>query len=176
LDSDDDVTFSPQSPAPPTAYVPPRPPNPEMLRLHSQVHEKIRTELASLSSALALDAERLRAQQSDLLAAEPAIRDEMGRLEAVRDICRNVAGRSRVVVDAAQRNVEELRRKGEPEVDELVCATTIVHNQLRVVFIRCGGQLAHFVWIGLSILLQRIMRLRIRFIIYIERYLQVVLI
>ena len=148
-----------------------------MLRLHSQVHEKIRTELASLSSALALDAERLRAQQSDLLAAEPAIRDEMGRLEAVRDICRNVAGRSRVVVDAAQRNVEELRRKGEPEVDELVCATTIVHNQLRVVFLlRWGGQLAHLVWIGLSILLQRIMRLRIRSIIYIERYLQVVLI
>ena len=99
----------------------------------------------------------------------------------MRDICRNVAGRSRVVVDAAQRNVEELRRKGEPEVDELVCATTIVHNQLRVVFLplpllfRWTIDL-YSVWIGLSILLQRIMRLRIRFIIYIERYLQVVLI
>jgi hypothetical protein len=26
--------------------------------------------------------------------------------------------------------VAELRRKGEPEVDELVCATSIVHDQL----------------------------------------------
>lgn len=130
LDSDDEISTTQSGPQP--THAPPRPPNPEMLRLHAQVHDKIRTELASLSSALALDAERLRAQQSDLLAAEPAIRDEMGRLEAVRDICRNVAGRTRQVVDAAQRNVDELKRKGDPEVDELVCATTIVHNQFRV--------------------------------------------
>jgi len=36
----------------------------------------------------------------------------------------------RAVVDAGTRNVAELRRKGDPEVDELVCSTTIVHNQL----------------------------------------------
>ena len=78
---------------------------------------------------LSLDAERLRAHQTDLLAGQPAIRDEMARLEAVRDVCRNVAGRMRGTVEQAQRNVAELRRKGDPEVDELVCSTSIVHNQ-----------------------------------------------
>ncbi|KAI0664890.1 UEV-domain-containing protein [Cubamyces menziesii] len=109
---------------------PPRPPNPELLRLHDQVHAKISSELASLSQAMALDAERLRANQADLLAGEPAIRDEMARLEAVRDVCRGVAARLEQVVAAGERNVAELRRKGDPEVDELVCSTTIVHNQL----------------------------------------------
>ncbi|KAH9854147.1 UEV-domain-containing protein [Lenzites betulinus] len=87
-------------------------------------------ELASLSQAMALDAERLRANQADLLAGAPALRDEMARLEAVRDVCRGVAARLESVVGAGERNVAELRRKGDPEVDELVCSTTIVHNQL----------------------------------------------
>ncbi|KDR81574.1 hypothetical protein GALMADRAFT_60406 [Galerina marginata CBS 339.88] len=109
---------------------PPRPPNPELLRLQSEVHQKITSELNSLSQALALDAERLRAQQADLLAGEPAIKDEMARLEAVRDVCRSVANRTRQAVQQAESNITELRRKGDPEVDELVCATSIVHNQL----------------------------------------------
>lgn len=112
------------------AAAPPRPPNPELLRLHNQVHDKLTSELASLGQAFALDAERLRAQQSDLLLGEPAIRDEMARLEAVRDVCRNVAGRYQMTVDQVERNIAEMRRKGDPEVDELVCSTTIVHNQL----------------------------------------------
>jgi len=111
------------------AAPPPRPPNPELLRLQTAVHQKLTSELNSLSQALALDAERLRAHQADLLAGEPAIKDEMARLEAVRDVCRNVAGRTRQAVDQAEMNIAELRRKGDPEVDELVCATTIVHNQ-----------------------------------------------
>ncbi|KAI0374805.1 UEV-domain-containing protein [Pilatotrama ljubarskyi] len=90
----------------------------------------ISSELASLSQAMAIDAERLRANQADLLAGEPAIRDEMARLEAVRDVCRGVAARLEQVVAAGERNVAELRRKGDPEVDELVCSTTIVYNQL----------------------------------------------
>ncbi|KAI8998711.1 UEV-domain-containing protein [Trametes punicea] len=90
----------------------------------------ISSELASLSQAMALDAERLRANQTDLLAGEPAIRDEMARLEAVRDVCRSVADRLEQVVAAGERNVAELKRKGDPEVDELVCSTTIVYNQL----------------------------------------------
>ncbi|KIM49155.1 hypothetical protein M413DRAFT_15322 [Hebeloma cylindrosporum] len=121
--------------SPPANYVsfpapPPRPPNPELLSLHQQVHHKLSSELNSLSQALALDAERLRAQQSDLLAGEPAIKDEMARLEAVRDVCRTVANRTRQAVQQAESNIAELRRKGDPEVDELVCATSIVHNQL----------------------------------------------
>jgi ESCRT-I complex subunit TSG101 len=101
-----------------------------LLNLHQQAHHKLTSELNSLSQALALDAERLRAQQSDLLAGEPAIKDEMARLQAVRDVCRSVANRIRQAVHQAESNIAELRRKGDPEVDELVCATSIVHNQL----------------------------------------------
>ena len=108
---------------------PPRPPNPEIIRLHAAVHAKLHSELAALSVAAASDGQRLRATQEDLLQGEPAIRDEMARLEAVRDVCRTVAGRLREVVERAEMNVGELRRKGDPEVDELVCSTSIVHNQ-----------------------------------------------
>ena len=114
-------------PAP--AAAPPRPPNPELVHLHHQVHAKLSSEVASLAQAMALDGERLRAHQNDLLAGEPAIRDEMARLEAVRDVCRSVSARVCAVVEGAERNVAELKRKGDPDVDELVCATTIVHNQ-----------------------------------------------
>jgi ESCRT-I complex subunit TSG101 len=110
-------------------HLPPRPPNPELLQLHARVHQKLATDLASLTQALAADAERLRAQQADLLKGEPAIRDEMGRLEAVKTVCSSVSGRMKQTVDLAERNITELRRKGDPEVDELVCSTTIVHNQ-----------------------------------------------
>ncbi len=134
---DDDSTLSV---APTRAPAPPRPPNPELVRLHDQVHAKLSSELASLSQAMALDAERLRAHQTDLLAGEPAIRDEMARLEAVRDVCRGVSGRTRAVVEDAERNVAELKRKGDPDVDELVCSTTIVHNQLR-------RFIAFFLWV-----------------------------
>jgi ESCRT-I complex subunit TSG101 len=78
---------------------------------------------------MTLDAERLRTQQSDLLTGEPAIRDETARLQAVKDVCHGVADRLRGVVDQAERNIAELKQKGDPEVDELVCSTTIVHNQ-----------------------------------------------
>ncbi len=132
LDEDNDTSPFTSPGPPPSATptdIPPRPPNPELLRLHAQVHQKLTSELASLTQALSLDAERLRAHQNDLLAGEPAIRDEMARLEAVRDVCQNVAGRLRDSVEQAERNVTELRRKEDPEVDELVCSTTIVHNQ-----------------------------------------------
>ncbi|EJD53040.1 UEV-domain-containing protein [Auricularia subglabra TFB-10046 SS5] len=116
--------------APSSAPAPPRPPNPELVRLHAAVHQKIHGELASLAAAANADAERMRATQADLLAGEPAIRDEMARLEAVKDVCRTVASRLRDTVNHAEANVAELRRKGDPEVDELICSTTIVHNQL----------------------------------------------
>ncbi|KAF8163268.1 UEV domain-containing protein [Crassisporium funariophilum] len=129
LDGDtDSSSFTGQTfsfPAPP-----PRPPNPELASLQAQVHQKLVSELNSLSQALALDADRLRTYQTDLLTGEPAIKDEMARLEAVRDVCRNVANRTRQAVHQAESNISELRRKGDPEVDELVCVTNIVHNQL----------------------------------------------
>ena len=125
---DEDATVE-DPPPPPAQLAPPRPPNPELLQLHARVHEKLRTELASVSQAMTLDGERLRAQQADLLTGVPAIRDEMGRLEAVRDVCRGVATRLRGAVEQAERGVSELKRKGDPPVDELVCSTSIVHNQ-----------------------------------------------
>ncbi|KAH9180776.1 UEV-domain-containing protein [Lactarius sanguifluus] len=127
---DEDATVEDPQPPPPAQVAPPRPPNPELLQLHARVHDKLRTELASVSQAMTLDGERLRAQQADLLTGVPAIRDEMGRLEAVRDVCRGVATRLQEAVDAAERGVAELKRKGDPPVDELVCSTSIVHNQL----------------------------------------------
>ncbi|KZT42126.1 hypothetical protein SISSUDRAFT_1126045 [Sistotremastrum suecicum HHB10207 ss-3] len=54
----------------------------------------------------------------------------MKRLQAVRDVCRTSAGRLRSTVDATQARIDELKRKGDPEVDELVCSVTIVYNQL----------------------------------------------
>lgn len=128
---DEDSPEIPTSPPPqnPAMPPPPRPPNPETLRLHAEVYRKLTSELSSLSEALATDAGRLRAHQTDLLNGEPAIRDEMARLEAVRAVCSAVAGRMKGLVNQAETNIAELRRKGDPEVDELVCSTTIVHNQ-----------------------------------------------
>ena len=123
LDGDSPKTDTPFVPPPP------RPPNPELLHLHQQIYQKLISETSSLSQALALDADRLRAHQSDLLAGEPAVRDEMARLEAVRDVCRTVSGRLNGSIQQAGINIAQLRRKGDPELDELVCSTTIVYNQ-----------------------------------------------
>ncbi|KAF9653087.1 UEV-domain-containing protein [Thelephora ganbajun] len=130
MDADDPVIEQAVPPPPVPVYVPQRPPNPELLQLHAQIQDKLTSEFASLSQAMALDAERLRAHQVDLLTGEPAIRDEMARLEAVRDVCRGVSERLRYVVTQGEANIIDLRNKGDPPVDELLCSTTIVYNQL----------------------------------------------
>ncbi|KAH7103820.1 UEV-domain-containing protein [Auriculariales sp. MPI-PUGE-AT-0066] len=127
IDEDDEPSAGPSNSGAPA---PPRPPNPELMRLHAAVHTRIHAELGTIAAAATSDSERLRMTQEELLQGEPAIRDEMARLEAVRDVCRTVSGRLREVVGQAEANVAELRRKGDPEVDELVCSTSIVHNQL----------------------------------------------
>lgn len=111
------------------SLAPPRPPNPELLRIHTILAQKLQDALTSMSANSAETTARQHAIQRDLLAGGPAIRDEMGRLVAVRDVCRVVSGRMREVVRQAEGNLVEIRRKGEPEVDELVCSTSIVHNQ-----------------------------------------------
>ena len=126
---EDDIEPTPGPSNSHSSAAPPRPPNPELVRLHSQIHQKFTSEYTNLSAVLAQDGERLRATQADLLSGEPAIRDEMARLEAVRDVCLTVAMRTRSFVEAAEANVAEMKHKGEPEVDELVCSTTIVYNQ-----------------------------------------------
>ncbi|KAG8729425.1 hypothetical protein FRC12_020988 [Ceratobasidium sp. 428] len=127
---DEDETPAQATEAPPSPNAPPRPMNPELLHLHYNIHQKITAELNSLGAALASDTERLRATQADLLAGEPAIRDEMARLEAVRSVCIAVGDRLNDVVVRAEANVHNLKSKGDPEVDELVCSTAIVYNQL----------------------------------------------
>ncbi|KAG8881094.1 hypothetical protein FRB98_004551 [Tulasnella sp. 332] len=131
MDADNDVAIS-VSDAPTTgpSFAPPRPMNPELMHLHNTLHQKFSAELNSFGAALAEDGERQRAIQTDLLHGEPAIRDEMARLVAVRDVCRAVADRVKGTVKAAEANTQELKKKGDPEVDELVCSTTIVYNQL----------------------------------------------
>jgi ESCRT-I complex subunit TSG101 len=115
--------------APVAAPAPPRPMNPQVVALHAQVHEKFTNELNKFTAAMAKDTEGPRAAQSDLLSGEPAIKDEMARLESVKTVCKTVAGRLSAVVNAADAAIGEMKRKGDPEVDELVCATNIVHNQ-----------------------------------------------
>ncbi|KAF8311247.1 UEV-domain-containing protein [Clavulina sp. PMI_390] len=109
---------------------PPRPPNPHVMALHNEIHARITAQMALVTKAMTEDTDRLRAIQADLLAGEPAIRDEMGRLGAVRDVCRAVADKTREWVTQVEAAVTETKRRGEPEVDELVCSTTIVYNQL----------------------------------------------
>ncbi|KAG8747619.1 hypothetical protein FRC10_000162 [Ceratobasidium sp. 414] len=127
---DGDETPAQAAEAPPSPNAPPRPMNPELLHLHYSIHQKVTAELNALSNALAGDTERLRATQADLLAGEPAIRDEMARLEAVKTVCVAVGDRLNNAVTRAEANVHNLKSKGDPEVDELVCSTAIVYNQL----------------------------------------------
>lgn len=86
--------------------------------------------LSSLSAHYEAENNQLYALQQDLLKGEPAILDEMARLEAVRDVCASVRGRMQEVVQTGERNLEDLRHRPDPEVDELVCGTSVVHNQL----------------------------------------------
>ncbi|KIK59882.1 hypothetical protein GYMLUDRAFT_665120 [Collybiopsis luxurians FD-317 M1] len=124
LDSDEPASSSQIAPAPP------RPPNPVLLSLHSSVHAKLTAALQSLQSSLHHSSEHFRKMQQDLLRGEPAIHDEMSRLEAVKAVSLNVGNRLRQSVDAAERNIQLLRDKGDVSVDELICGPTIVHNQL----------------------------------------------
>jgi ESCRT-I complex subunit TSG101 len=147
MDADDSQL--PASPAPLQVAAPPRPPNPELIALHARLHEKFANELASLSASIGQESERLGGAQADLLKGEPAVRDEMARLEAVRNVCQTVRDQLAEVVSNAENAIASLERKGEPEVDELVCATNIVHNQYaRIVHWRVKDRLTLVVCSG----------------------------
>lgn len=85
--------------------------------------------LHTLQAHLNTENEHLRALHADLLKGEPAILDEMQRLEAVRDVCVSVRDRMSEVVGTAQNNIQDLSTRPEIEVDELICGTNVVHNQ-----------------------------------------------
>jgi ESCRT-I complex subunit TSG101 len=66
----------------------------------------------------------------DLAQGKPAILDEMQRLEAVKAVCQGVRDRYAAVVAESEKRVREYESRGEgPEVDEIVCSSTVVYNQ-----------------------------------------------
>lgn len=127
LDDDDEPAQGKSSTAaqPP----PPRPTNPALLNLRRALYAQLVHHLHTLQSHLNNENEHLRTLHNDLLKGEPAILDEMQRLEAVRDVCVSVRDRMEDVVGSAQRNIEDLSTRPETEVDELICGTNVVHNQ-----------------------------------------------
>jgi ESCRT-I complex subunit TSG101 len=68
-------------------------------------------------------------RKEDLESGEPAIRDEMARLEAVKKVCDSVGRKMDEAVSKGSERVAELEARGEVSVDELVCGISIVHNQ-----------------------------------------------
>jgi ESCRT-I complex subunit TSG101 len=119
------------SPAPPAANIPApvRPPNPELLQMHAALHQKIQARLQHLRSTVGDSHHQLRLLIGDLDRGEPAIRDEMARLEAVRDVCKATGDGLEGAVIGGRNRVEELRGRSEPDVDGMICATSIVGNQ-----------------------------------------------
>ncbi|KAL5529055.1 hypothetical protein ACEPAG_5029 [Sanghuangporus baumii] len=132
LDEDDELRANPSSSitsiesAPP----PPRPPNPQTVALHNALLSSFHDAVQRLATTHADTLARQRAAQAELLAAPEAIRDESARLQAVRDVCRVVGDRWETLVTDGERQLGEMRRRGEVSVDEMVCASSIVGNQL----------------------------------------------
>jgi ESCRT-I complex subunit TSG101 len=135
LDSDDttpaSAVSSPSSSAVPAAAPgPPRPPNPELVQLRSLVSERLTSSLTSLQDSLSEDFAQLGLLHTDLAKGEPALQDEIARLEAVKEVCTSVRDRLADVVRRAEENVSVVSERRDVEVDEIVCSTTVVYNQL----------------------------------------------
>ncbi|GAA6029379.1 hypothetical protein JCM8097_003645 [Rhodosporidiobolus ruineniae] len=141
LDAADDDASAPSSPsfvAPSLAsggggqqQPPPVPPNPALLALRTRVHSKLSSSLTQLSHSVAQELHQLDLMRVDLEKAQPAIEDEMARLEAVRSVCAGVRDRYEAVVGEGERRLREYEVKGEGvEVDEIVCGSTVVYVQL----------------------------------------------
>ena len=128
LDDGDGMTDHPQA-STSASPAPPRPINPGFLNLRRALYSQITYHHEALQAHFAAENIHLRALHTDLLKGEPAILDEMARLEAVRDVCATVRDRMQIVVDEAERNTQDLDGRKEVEVDELVCGTNVVHNQ-----------------------------------------------
>lgn len=109
---------------------PPLPPNPALLALRTRLHSKLSHHLHSLTASAQAELSKLDMYEIDLLKGEPAILDEMQRLQVVRGVCENVRDRYKVVVEEAEKRLAEYEQRGEgPEVDEIVCSSTVVYNQ-----------------------------------------------
>ncbi|KAI5449392.1 suppressor protein stp22 of temperature-sensitive alpha-factor receptor and arginine permease [Naganishia albida] len=129
---DPDPTLIPSpSPGPRVSGpAPTRPLPPSTLHLHSLLSAQLGARMPMLLAHLSSQTAQLESVHADLESGEPAIRDEMARLEAVRGVCEGVVSKVDEVVRNGQKRCEELEAKGEVSVDEVVCSISIVHNQL----------------------------------------------
>ncbi|GAA5894659.1 hypothetical protein JCM6882_006649 [Rhodosporidiobolus microsporus] len=110
---------------------PPVPPNPSLLALRTRVHSKLSQALSSLHGSTSAHLQQLDLMRLDLEKSQPAIEDEMARLEAVRSVCAGVRERMERVVGEGERRMGEYEERGEGvEVDEIVCGSTVVYVQL----------------------------------------------
>lgn len=108
---------------------PARPLNPELLALRSALHAKLANSHAALHASHQGFAQRQAAFSADLAKGEPAILDEMARLEAVRDVCRHVGDRYGEIVTRAEAQMASVAERTDVPVDEIICASTVVGNQ-----------------------------------------------
>ena len=106
-----------------------RPLNPELAALRQALHAKLVNAHTALHASHQAFAQRQAAYAADLAKGEPALLDEMARLEAVRDVCRTVAQRYGDLVARAEANVADVAARTDVPVDEIVCANTVVGNQ-----------------------------------------------
>lgn len=114
----------------PSQAPPPVPPNPALLALRTRVHSKFTSALTHLAHSTEAELARLDLMRVDLEKAQPAIEDEMARLEAVRSVCAGVRDRYAQVVGEAQQRMREYEARGDGvEVDEIVCGSTVVYTQ-----------------------------------------------
>lgn len=86
--------------------------------------------LQHLRNTLGESQHQLQLLNSDLDRGEPAIRDEMSRLEAVRDVCRATGDGLERSVNETREWAQKLREREDPNPDEMVFSTSIVGNQL----------------------------------------------
>ncbi|KZO95258.1 UEV-domain-containing protein [Calocera viscosa TUFC12733] len=124
--SSDDEGPSPRSSSPP----PPLPPNPHTLQLHTTLLGLVQQRLGQNLTAAGGELDRLQKLRVELEQGPARIQDEMARLAAVRDVCLGVVARLEGVVREAEGRLGDVKARGEPTVDEIVCADTIVGNQL----------------------------------------------
>lgn len=109
---------------------PPRPPNPELLYMHNLLYNKIQARIHHLRTTSEQSQEQMKLLSEDLDRGEMAVKDEMARLEAVRDICRSTGDQLEQTVEAAKQRITELHAREEPDIDGVLSATSLVGNQL----------------------------------------------
>ncbi|EIW72790.1 hypothetical protein TREMEDRAFT_24652 [Tremella mesenterica DSM 1558] len=114
----------------PPPLPPSKPPPPSLLHLHSILLPHLNASLPPLIQSLQTNRNHLLERREDLTSGEPAIRDEMARLLAVKKVCDSTGRKMEDVVARAEERVADLEQRGEVSVDELVCGISIVHNQL----------------------------------------------